>query len=189
MRRHRRRYRLVARSGRAPRVDVQPAAVRCARENLHHVGGSVHEGDLFSPLPAALRGRIDLLVVNAPYVPTAEVELLPREARLYEPRVTLDGGPDGLRIHRLVTAEAPRWLAPGGHLLFETTEQQALPLAEELAMHGLDATTIRSDELETTAVVGRRPVAVTSGVPASDAHTLGVRDERAQRQRPSRSMK
>jgi release factor glutamine methyltransferase len=140
-------------------VDAQPAAVRCARQNLRGVGGGVYEGDLFRPLPAALRGRIHLLVVNAPYVPTTEVELLPREARLYEPRVTLDGGSDGLSIHRRVIAEAPRWLASGANLLFEATEQQALQLEEVLALHGLDPRTIRSDELETTAVVGRRPEA------------------------------
>lgn len=138
-------------------VDVHPAAVRCARRNLKGVGGRVYEGDLFSPLPSPLRGRIDLLAVNAPYVPTAEIERLPREARWYEPRVALDGGPDGLEVHRRVIAEAPRWLAPGAHVLFEATEQQALQLTEALAVHGLEPRTIRSDGLQATTVVGRKP--------------------------------
>jgi len=73
-------------------VDIDPAAVACARRNLVARGGRVYEGDLYAPLPAWLHGRVDVLVANAPYVPTGEVRLLPREARLYEPRVALDGG-------------------------------------------------------------------------------------------------
>ena len=88
-------------------------------------GGQVYEGDLYEPLPAALRGRVDVLVANVPYVPTEEVGLLPPEARVHEPRVALDGGADGLDVLRRVTAAAPEWLAPGGILLFETSERQA----------------------------------------------------------------
>src|SRR4051794_17442032 len=62
-------------------ADVDPAAVRCARRNLEPRGGYVHEGDLAGPLPVDLRGRVDLLLANAPYVPTAEVPLMPPEAR------------------------------------------------------------------------------------------------------------
>ena len=58
-------------------VDVDPAAVRCARRNLAAAGGRVYEGDLYEPLPASLRGRVDVLVANAPYVPTEAIGLLP----------------------------------------------------------------------------------------------------------------
>jgi release factor glutamine methyltransferase len=51
-------------------VDIDPAAVRCARRNLATLGGTAYEGDLDQPLPATLRGRVDVLVANAPYVPT-----------------------------------------------------------------------------------------------------------------------
>jgi release factor glutamine methyltransferase len=78
-------------------VDIDPAAVACARTNLVACGGRVYEGDLYAPLPAGLHGRVDVLVANAPYVPTREVRLLPREARLYEPQVALDGAPTGSR--------------------------------------------------------------------------------------------
>jgi len=94
-------------------VDVDPAAVRCARRNLAAAGGTVYEGDLYAPLPAALRGRVDVLVANAPYVPTAEIAFMPPEARLHERPVALDGGADGLEVGRRVVAGAPRWLAPG----------------------------------------------------------------------------
>jgi tRNA1(Val) A37 N6-methylase TrmN6 len=50
-------------------VDIDPAAVACARRNLVACGGRVYEGDLYAPLPAWLRGRVDVLVANAPYVP------------------------------------------------------------------------------------------------------------------------
>ena len=51
-------------------ADVDPAAVTCARTNVARVGGHVHSGDLFDALPTTLRGRVDVLVANVPYVPT-----------------------------------------------------------------------------------------------------------------------
>src|SRR5947209_17317935 len=70
-------------------ADVDPAAVACARRNLARVGGQVHCGDLFAPLPSTLRARVDVLVANVPYVPTAAIALMPPEARDHEPRVAL----------------------------------------------------------------------------------------------------
>ncbi|HEY0487641.1 MAG TPA: putative protein N(5)-glutamine methyltransferase [Mycobacteriales bacterium] len=137
-------------------VDIDPAAVRCARRNVAAAGGRVYEGDLYAPLPAALRGRVDLLVANAPYVPTEAVALLPPEARLHEPRAALDGGADGLDLQRRVTARASRWLAPAGHLLVETSEHQAPRTVETFARHGLVPRLTRSAELDATVVVGIR---------------------------------
>jgi len=142
-------------------VDIDPAAVRCARRNVEALGGHVLEGDLFAPLPASLRGRVDVLVVNAPYVPTAEIRLMPAEARLHEPRVALDGGADGLDLQRRVIEDAPRWLAPGGHLLVETSERQAPHTLEAFVRGGLVARVLSSDELDATVVVGSRAARVT----------------------------
>jgi release factor glutamine methyltransferase len=138
-------------------VDIDPAAVRCARRNVVASGAQVYEGDLYEPLPATLRGRVDILVANAPYVPTEAIELMPPEARLHEPRVALDGGTDGLEILRRVTAGAPRWLAPGGHLLVETSERQAPQAFDTVARHGLIPQVTSSDELNATVVIGTRP--------------------------------
>jgi release factor glutamine methyltransferase len=136
-------------------TDVDPREVACARRNLAAFGGHVFQGDLFAPLPASLRGRIDVLTANAPYVPTDSVEFMPPEARLYEPLVALDGGSDGLDILRRVIAEAPRWLAPGGHLLVETSARQAPTLAGSFAASGLTPE-IHTDEDETaTILIGR----------------------------------
>jgi release factor glutamine methyltransferase len=137
-------------------VDVDAVAVRCARANLAAAGGRVYEGDLYGPLPAALRGRVDVLVANVPYVPSGDIRLLPREARLHEPRATYDGGVDGLDIARRVAAAAPQWLAAGGHLLVETSADQAAPMAECFARHGLAARVSSSDDLDATVVIGVR---------------------------------
>ncbi|MFE7778656.1 putative protein N(5)-glutamine methyltransferase [Streptomyces sp. NPDC057445] len=138
-------------------ADVDPAAVRCARRNVAPAGGRVYEGDLFAPLPAALRGRMDILAANVPYVPTEEVGLLPAEARVHEPLVALDGGADGLDVLRRVTAEAGEWLAPGGLLLFETSERQAPRAVEALSDSGLVARVAMCDELYATVLVGSQP--------------------------------
>jgi len=137
-------------------VDVDPAAVRCARRNVAAAGGQVYEGDLYEPLPATLRGRVDVLVANAPYVPTDAVGLLPPEARIHEPRVALDGGADGLDVLRRVIAAAPLWLAPGGYLLVETSERQAPQTVETVARNGLIPRVASSDELNATVVIGTR---------------------------------
>jgi len=134
-------------------VDIDAVAVHCARRNVVG-GGQVYEGDLYEPLPRALRGRVDLLAVNAPYVPTNAVALMPPEARLHESRVALDGGADGLDVQRRVAADAAEWLAPRGHLLIETSERQAPQTAELVARSGLTPRVVRSDDLDATVVVG-----------------------------------
>lgn len=138
-------------------TDVDPAAVRCARRNLAPFGGRVHEGDLFAPLPAALRGRVGILAANVPYVPTGEVALLPAEARTYEARVALDGGGDGLDVLRRVAAEAAGWLAPGGHVLVETAERQARRAVEAFGAGGLAPRVASSAEWHATVVIATRP--------------------------------
>lgn len=138
-------------------ADIEPAAVACARENVAAVGGHVYHGDLYGPLPASLRGRVDVLVVNAPYVPTAEIGLMPPEARLHEPAIALDGGTDGVAVHRRVAAEAAGWLAPAGRLLIETSERQAALTAAAIQAGGLVATVTNDDDLAATVVAGSLP--------------------------------
>ena len=134
--------------------DIEPAAVRCARRNVEPIGGQVFGGDLFEPLPASLRGRVDLLVVNVPYVPTDAIALMPPEAREHEPHVTLDGGPDGVDIQRRVAAEAGEWLAPGGRLLIETSREQADRTVGAFLAGGLTAEVRRAEDVEGTVVIG-----------------------------------
>jgi release factor glutamine methyltransferase len=133
-------------------ADIDPAAVRCARQN---VPGPVYEGDLYEPLPGGLRGRIGILAANVPYVPAGEIGFLPPEARAHEPLTALDGGPDGLNVLRRVAAAAPGWLAPGGYLLIETSDRQAPRAAAAFAGSGLTARVASSADLDATVVIGR----------------------------------
>lgn len=130
--------------------DVDPVAVDCARRNVPTAGA--HTGDLFAPLPHAL--RFDVIAVNAPYVPTDDIAAMPPEARDHELRVALDGGTDGVDVHRRVAADAARWLSPGGHLLIETAHHLAALTSQVLAGHGFTPRTIHDPDLSATVVVG-----------------------------------
>lgn len=127
-------------------ADVDPAAVACARRNLERV----YEGDLYDALPPELQGRIDVIVANAPYVPTDAIATMPPEARDHEHRGALDGGADGLDVQRRVIAGASAWLAPGGRVLVESSERQAPVSAALMEAAGLDA------RIDGQAVVGTR---------------------------------
>ncbi|HWU21748.1 MAG TPA: putative protein N(5)-glutamine methyltransferase, partial [Nocardioides sp.] len=133
-------------------VDIEPAAVECARRNLDGIPGGVHLGDLFEPLPAELAGAVDVLLANMPYVPTDALALMPAESRDHEPRVTTDGGSDGLDLIRRVAQEAARWLRLGGTLLVETGEDQADAVVATFAAHGLVPTVHHDDERGATVV-------------------------------------
>ena len=137
-------------------ADIDPSAVRCASHNLTNIGGQVYKGDLYQALPNSLRGRVNVIVANVPYVPTAAIELLPQEARLYEPIIALDGGKDGLDLQRKVAEEASNWLAPGGYLLIETSERQAAQTLEIFKNAGLAAKIERDEELDATVVIGAK---------------------------------
>nr|WP_245675551.1 putative protein N(5)-glutamine methyltransferase [Micromonospora halophytica] len=138
-------------------VDLDPTAVACARRNLAGRDVPVLQGDLYDPLPPAWRGRLDLVVANAPYVPTEAVALMPAEARLHEAPVALDGGADGLAVLRRVAAGAVDWLAPGGHLVVEVSDGQADALCVVLTGLGLAPRVLREPEWDATAVTARRP--------------------------------
>ncbi|HMH58673.1 MAG TPA: putative protein N(5)-glutamine methyltransferase [Galbitalea sp.] len=135
--------------------DIEPAAVHCAAKNLEGIG-EVFEGDLYDALPDSLRGDIDILLVNAPYVPTSEIAGMPPEARVHEPQVALDGGGDGLDIHRRVVAEAPQWLAPGGTLLIEVSAQQSAEAMRIFEDARLAARVAHSKKRDATVVLGTR---------------------------------
>jgi release factor glutamine methyltransferase len=160
---------LLALSGRsgAPSVnvelhaaDIDPVAVRCARRNLDAAirqgTAFVYEGDLDAPLPARLAGRVSVLTANVPYVPSAEVPLLPAEAREHEPLTALDGGSDGLDVLRRVVTAAARWLRPGGSVLIEISERQSDAAAAAFRAAGLEPTELSSDDYATNVMVGRK---------------------------------
>jgi release factor glutamine methyltransferase len=143
-------------------TDADPDAVECARRNLPP--DRVFLGDLYDGLPDDLRGRVDLLAVNAPYVPTDSIATMPREARVYEHSMALDGGADGLDVQRRVIAGAAGWLAPGGRLLLEGARDQAELIVGLLEAAGLKTEVETDDDLDATVV---------SGSDSAEAHRSG----------------
>jgi len=148
-------------------VDVDPAAVACARHNLPP--SRVFEGDLYDGLPPELRGAVDVVVANAPYVPTDAIALMPREARDHEHRVALDGGPDGLAVQRRVIAEAPAWLGPRGQVLVETGRSQLEATSTALREAGFEVV-VRADD-ESGGLAVRGTTYPNDGIPAAATPT------------------
>ena len=152
-------------------ADIDPVSVACARRNLAPIGGVTYCGDLFDPLPAELRGRVDVLLASVPYVPTDAMALMPREARDFESRATRDGGHDGLDLFRRVAAEARSWLAPGGRALLEVAAAQTAAARETVRRGGLRAAVITS--AAGTVVVGARVARPRVPRPAAGAYSAG----------------
>jgi release factor glutamine methyltransferase len=132
-------------SARVVASDVDERPVVCAAAN----GVEVYRGDLFSPLPRSLEGRVDVVVGVVPYVPTPELPLLQRDTFAFESPLAYDGGPDGTNVLRRVLRETPRFLRPGGTLLLELGGGQADALRDDLARLGyVDVTVLVDDEAD-----------------------------------------
>lgn len=137
-------------------ADIDPDATEVAAENLGD-RGIVVTGDLFAPLPTRFRGQVDVLTVNAPYVPTDAIGSMPTEARDHEHRVALDGGADGLDVHRRIAAGAVEWIRPGGAVVIEVSGVQAPVSAGLFRAAGFTAELARDDEVDGTCVVATLP--------------------------------
>ena len=110
-------------------VEREPTAAAWARANVARLGldarVTVLEGDLFAPLRGrGLAGRCDVVAANPPYLAESVLATLPADVRDWEPRVALDGGPDGTAVVGRLLEEAPDWLRPGGTLVVEIGEDQ-----------------------------------------------------------------
>jgi release factor glutamine methyltransferase len=134
----------IARHAKAATVvatDISAAAVEVARRNVQRLGLSdrviVEHGDLYEPLAAMVDAQpFHLIVANPPYIATARIETLDRSVKEYEPMQALDGGLDGLVVHRRILEGAPPRLAPGGRIYLEIAFDQgelALQVAREHA--------------------------------------------------------
>lgn len=128
-------------------ISADAIAVAMANAARHGVADRIvfAVGDLFAPLPGELRGRLALVVSNPPYIASRELPTLQAEVRR-EPRLALDGGPDGLAFYRRIVAEAPRWLRAGGLLALEIGAGQGVAVAGMVADHGAYADwTVQTD--------------------------------------------
>ncbi|MCD6020826.1 MAG: prmC [Actinomycetia bacterium] len=137
-------------------TDLSPEAVELARENALSLGlpVTVLEGDLLEPLPADLRGRLDAVVGNPPYVAEEARDTLPADV-LAEPPLSVFGG---IEIYERLFAQAVDWLAPGGIVAVEIEETAAGVVAKAAAREGFEGSTMRRDLTGRDRVlVARRP--------------------------------
>jgi len=139
-------------------ADVSAEAIELARENADLLipgRASVYAGDLFEPLP---RGRQYLVITaNPPWVPDGTV--LPAEVIDHEPVVSFFGGPDGLDLVRLIIAELPGWLLPGGIYAQECDPSQVDKVIALLLAQGLVEPRAHEDKEGVRRVVSaRKPV-------------------------------
>lgn len=123
-------------------VELSSAALEFARRNLAATGVAerVHllGGDLYEPLSGAgVAPGFDLVVANPPYIPTPALAGLPEDVRRFEPRLALDGGPDGIVVIDRIVHGAARWLAPRGWLALEIDESHGGSVRELLLGAGL----------------------------------------------------
>lgn len=123
-------------------LDISSAALEIARTNAVSLGvagrATLIEGDWCRPgWEGQLGGPFDLVVSNPPYIATDEISRLMPEVARHEPRQALDGGPDGLAAYRIIAAAGRRSIVPGGHLLVEAGEGQAIEIASIFLSSGL----------------------------------------------------
>lgn len=135
-------------------TDLSPEAVDLARDNARKIGLAVEvlEGDLLAPLPEELRGLIDLVVSNPPYVTPEEYQDLPAEVRA-EPDLALLGG---VEVYERLAEAAASWLRPGGGLALEIGSGQAGEVVARLAPRFDDVRVLPDLAGWDRIVVGRR---------------------------------
>lgn len=136
-------------------TDRSPEAVELARANAERLGleVTVLEGDLLAPIPTDLRGWVDLVVSNPPYVTPEEYEDLPAEVKA-DPRSALVGG---VEVHERLAAEAARWLRDGGWLALEIGAEQGEHVRSVLARVFADVRILRDLAGRDRVVLARRP--------------------------------
>jgi release factor glutamine methyltransferase len=126
-------------------TDISFAALRCARDNAAALGLSARASFVACDYGTALRGPVDVLVSNPPYVARADIAGLQAEVRDFDPPRALDGGPDGLDGYRAIAPHATRLLAPDGILVLELGQGQLGPVTSILAGAGLAPVAPRYD--------------------------------------------
>jgi release factor glutamine methyltransferase len=125
-------------------TDLSVDALVMARDNARHLG---LDRALFvaCDMARALRGPFDLIVSNPPYIASADIAGLEPEARTYDPRLALDGGPDGLDAYRAIATTVPALLAPDGVVVVELGIGQVEPVTALFVAAGLVPLPPRSD--------------------------------------------
>ena len=135
-------------------VDLSREALEAARGNAarHGVSDRIEflHGSWFEPLSTSREGRgeerrFDLIVANPPYITSTVVETLAPEVKDFDPRLALDGGPDGLAPYRVIAAEAANWLKPGGWVLVEIGYDQGAAVSALFLEAGFEDVVVHRD--------------------------------------------
>lgn len=126
-------------------VDLSQAAAAVARENARRLGLDARSRFVVGDWAAALQGRFDLILSNPPYIPKGEIVALQREVAQFEPRLALDGGPDGLNAYRRLATELRHLLQPDGVAVLEVGAGQWRPVAGMMQDAGLAVGAPRPD--------------------------------------------
>jgi len=130
-------------------TDISECALEVASRNVSEYGLSdrteLFSGDLFDALPEGFRGKFDVIMANPPYIASSEIDGLEPEVARHEPRLALDGGPDGLQFYRRICTEAPVWIKPQGSLVMEIGSSQSGPVSSMLHEAGFKQVRIRKD--------------------------------------------
>ena len=147
------------RAGRIIGVDISREALKIAEENRKRIqldNVSFMESDLFSSIGKEYLGSFDIIVSNPPYIPEREIESLQIEVRLHEPRLALSGGEDGLDYYRKITAEAGKYLAKDGILIYEIGAGQGADVADIMKTNGFKEITVIKDLEDRDRIVAGR---------------------------------
>ena len=140
-------------------VDISREALKIAEENRKRIqldNVSFMESDLFSSLEKEYLVSFDIIVSNPPYIPEREIESLQIEVRLHEPRLALSGGEDGLDYYRKITAEAGKYLAKDGILIYEIGAGQGADVADIMKTNGFKEITVIKDLEDRDRIVAGR---------------------------------
>lgn len=119
-------------------IDLSPAACAATRTNLARCGLGSRALVVRGDWDAALAAPFDLVVSNPPYIAADDIDGLAPEVRAHDPRLALDGGPDGLDAYRALAPVLARRLNPGGLALLEFGVGQGEAVADLLRAAGLD---------------------------------------------------
>lgn len=141
-------------------TDINPLAVQLTKHNAHTLGAEarihVQQGSRFDPLPAHLKGQVDLVVSNPPYIRAEDIPGLAAEVADHDPVEALDGGPDGLVFYRALASSVGEWLRPGGHVAVEIGDEQGQDVEDIFAASGLEDIRVIRDYADRDRVVTAR---------------------------------
>ncbi|MBU8871044.1 MAG: peptide chain release factor N(5)-glutamine methyltransferase [Gemmatimonadales bacterium] len=141
-------------------TDINPKAIELTRHNAHALGVEarvhVHHGSRFDPLPDHLKGEVDILVSNPPYIRCGDIEGLSEEVKGHDPHTALDGGQDGLDFYHALAAALKCWLRPGGYVAVEIGCDQGAEVQDIFSGVGAEDIVVIKDYSDRDRVVTAR---------------------------------